>query len=62
MSFIDYSSIMLKMADLNKQIKQLLIENKISETKPLVQELLAETRLLHIWILDQLENNGHSDD
>lgn len=62
MSFIDYSSIILKMEALNKQAKLLLIENKMSEAKPVVQELLAETRLLHVWILDQLENNGHRND
>lgn len=58
--FFDYSSIMLKMADLSKQIRQLLIENKVEEANPLVQELIAETRLLQVWILDQMENNGHS--
>lgn len=58
--FFDYSSIMLKMAKLNKEIRLLLIQNKVEEADPLVQELIAETRLLQLWVLDQLENNGHS--
>jgi len=53
--FLDYSSIMLEMTRLNKEIKLLLIQNKIEEAKPLVQELIAETRRLHVWIIDRLE-------
>jgi hypothetical protein len=60
--FLDYSNVMLEMAKLTKEIKLLLIENKIEESKPLVQELIAETRQLHIWILDRLETNGHRND
>jgi hypothetical protein len=53
--FFDYSSIMLEMERLNKEIKLLLIQNKVEEAKPLVQELIAETRRLHVWIIDRLE-------
>jgi hypothetical protein len=53
--FFDYSSIMLEMERLTKEIKLLLIQNKVEEAKPLVQELIAETRRLHVWILDRLE-------
>jgi hypothetical protein len=53
--FLDYSSIMLEMTRLNKEIKLLLIQNKVEEAKPLVQELIAETRRLHVWIIDRLE-------
>lgn len=60
--FFDYSSIMLEMARLTKEIKLLLIENRVEESKPLVQELIAETRRLHIWIIDRLETNGHRND
>jgi len=60
--FFDYSNIMLEMARLNKEIKLLLINNKVEESKPLVQDLLAETRRLHIWVIDRLESNGHRND
>lgn len=60
--FFDYSSIMLEMERLTKEIKLLLIQNKVEEAKPLVQELIAETRRLHVWIIDRLETNGHRND
>jgi hypothetical protein len=58
--FFDYSSIMLEMERLTKEIKLLLIQNKVEEAKPLVQELIAETRRLHVWILDRLETKWTS--
>jgi hypothetical protein len=60
--FFDYSNIMLEMARLSKEIKLLLINNKVEESKPLVQDLIAETRRLHIWVIDRLESNGHRND
>jgi hypothetical protein len=60
--FFDYASIMLRMDRLNKDIHQLLLEGKYEQSKPLTQELLFQTRLLHLWITQKLETHGHNYD
>lgn len=58
--FFDYASIMLRMDKLNKDIHQLLLEGKYSASAPLAKELLFQTRLLDLWIKQELDKHGHN--
>lgn len=57
--FFDYASIMLKMDRLNKDIHDCLLHGRIKESTPLIQELLVQTRFLHLWVTQELEKHGH---
>lgn len=60
--FFDYATIMLRMDKLNKDIHQDLLNHKYADARVKSQELLFQTRLLHLWITQEIERtNGHSD-
>ncbi len=59
--FFDYSTIMLRMDRLNKEIHQCLLSHEYADARVKSQELLFQTRLLNLWILQEIERtNGHS--
>ena len=57
--FFDYATIMLRMDRLNKEIHDNLLVHKYAENLPLVKELLVQSRLLHLWHVQELEKHGH---
>lgn len=60
--FFDYATIMLRMDKLNKEIHEDLLMHKYADARAKSQELLFQTRLLHLWITQEIERtNGHSD-
>jgi hypothetical protein len=59
--FFDYATIMLRMDKLNKDIHQDLLNHKYADARAKSQELLFQTRLLNLWIAQEIERtNGHS--
>ncbi len=60
--FFDYATIMLRMDKLNKEIHECLLMHKYADARVKSQELLFQTRLLNLWILQEIERtNGHRD-
>lgn len=50
------------MDKLNKDIHQDLLNHKYADARAKSQELLFQTRLLNLWIKQEIERtNGHSD-
>jgi hypothetical protein len=54
----DYSSIMLKMDRLNREIHDCLLDGDYAKSAALAQELLLQTRYLQLWIKREMEADG----
>lgn len=57
--FFDYATILLRIDKLNKQIHNNIMEKRYEDNLPLTQELLVESRRLHLWHIQQLESDEH---
>jgi hypothetical protein len=54
--FFDYASIMIRLKQLNKEIHDHLIDHRVKEAAPLAQEYLFQSRLLNLWITQEMQN------
>lgn len=48
----DYSSILIKIDQLMRQIHHNILERKFAENKPLIDEMLFQNRQLQLWNKD----------
>jgi len=55
--FFDYAAIMIRLKQLNNEIHDHLINHRIKEASPLTQEYLFQSRLLHLWITQEIEKS-----
>jgi hypothetical protein len=57
--FFDYATILLRIDALNRQIHDNILEMRYEDNLPLTQELLVQSRYLHLWHIQQMESHGH---